>query len=60
MISQKVSHAQTTGSQIAERDAILAAQYRQLNQNQMSLSSEAYEQQCRVLFDNWKKTENSP
>lgn len=60
MISQKVSHAQTIGSRIAERDAILAAQYRQLNQSQMSLSSEAYEQQCRVLFDNWKKNENSP
>lgn len=57
MISNKVGYAQTNGNEVAARDAILVHHYRELNQNRMSLSSEAYEQQCRLLFENWKKTE---
>ena len=54
MISNKIHYAQANGNEIAEKDAVLVRHYMELNQKRMSISSEDYEQQCRLLFENWK------
>lgn len=55
VVSNRVQNAQTSNQTIATEDVHLAEQYRALNSKRMSMSAEAYAQECRILFENWKK-----